>query len=97
MKPRIQKPLFQCEGCMEEADALIFMDADEIGPVRTRCPRCRDAELELARIRRATAAEARRRKLTPMEERRTAYLVAGVVLLALLAFVLVLWIGGALR
>lgn len=84
-----------CDGCGEPTETLCFLDADEIGPKRTRCPRCRDAELELARIRRATAAEARRRKFTPMEERRTAYLVAGVVLLALLAFVLVLWIGGA--
>ena len=90
MKPRIQKPLFFCEGCGREANALIFMDADEVGPERARCLKCRDAELELARIRRHTAAHA---WSTPSADRRALFLVAGVVVLALLAFVLLLCLG----
>lgn len=86
-----------CDGCGKPTETLCFLDADEVGPARTRCPRCRDAELDLARTRRVAADDARRRARTVLEDRRTAFLTAGVVLLALLAFVLVLWIGGSWR
>lgn len=99
MKPRIQSPLFLCEGCGKEADTLCFLDADEVGPQRIRCPRCRDAELEIARIRRVTASEAeveRRRRKAGDDVRRLTFLVFGL-LLGLLGVLYVLHCMGVLR
>lgn len=88
-----------CEGCGHRYEVLCFLDADEVGPNRARCPKCRDAELELARIRRVTASEAeveRRRRKAGDDVRRLTFLVFGL-LLGLLGVLYVLHCMGVLR